>query len=184
MSGGKTRTAVRGVLFDLDGTLFDRNRAVAQLALEQAQALSHHLPAPLTPEQFAQRLVALDARGYVKKPVAYRQLIAELGLDAHHPELDPEHLTDDFFQRYADHPVLMTGAVEVLQALRAQGLRLALVSNGRVAVQQPKIAALGLAPLLDAILVSEAEGVHKPDPLIFQRALRALGLAAHEAVHV
>ncbi|MFT4192684.1 MAG: HAD family hydrolase, partial [Comamonas sp.] len=42
----------------------------------------------------------------------------------------------------------------------------------------------GLAPLLDAILVSEAEGVHKPDPLIFQRALRALGLAAHEAVHV
>lgn len=175
---------VRGVLFDLDGTLFDRNRAVARLALDQAQALRQHLPASITPEHYAQRLVTLDARGYVKKPIAYRQLIEEFGLDAHHPELDPERLTDDFFRRYAEHPYPMPDAVEVLRTLRARGLRLALVSNGRVAVQSAKLASLGFSALLDAILISEAEGLRKPDAALFRRALQTTGLAAHETIHV
>lgn len=174
---------VRAVLFDLDGTLFDRHTAVTRLALDQARDLAPLL-GTTTPAHFAQRLVTLDARGYVKKPLAYRQLVDELGLDARHPRLQPELLSEDFFRRYADHSVAFDGARETLTALRQQGLRIAVVTNGRVAVQRAKLEALGLLPLVDAVLISEAEGLRKPDVALFQRALDRLGARADEAVHV
>lgn len=174
---------LRAVLFDLDGTLFDRHTAVARLALDQAHALGPLLGAT-TPARFAERLVALDARGYVGKPLAYRQLIDELGLDALHPRLQPEPLTEDFFRRYADHAPAFEGAVETLRALRQRGHRIGVVTNGRVAVQQAKLEALGLLPWVDTVLISEAEGLRKPDAALFQRALDRLGVDAAEAVHV
>lgn len=173
----------RAVLFDLDGTLFDRQKAVARLAFDQALALRPLLGA-VAPEHFASRLVALDARGYVKKPLVYRLLVGELGLDAAHPQLQPERLTEDFFRRYADHSIAFEGARETITALRARGLRIGLVTNGRVAVQQAKLEALGLLPLLDAVLISEAEGLSKPDAALFRRALERLDVAAQEAVFV
>lgn len=173
----------RAVLFDLDGTLFDRNTAVAQLALDQAQTLRPLLGAT-TPARFAQRLVELDARGYVKKPLAYRQLVEELALDAAHPLLQPERLSEDFFRRYADHSIAFDGAVDTVAALRQRGLRIGVITNGRVSVQRAKLDALGLLPLLDAVLISEAEGLRKPDAALFQRALDRLGVTSREAVHV
>jgi putative hydrolase of the HAD superfamily len=50
--------------------------------------------------------------------------------------------------------------------------------------QRRKIAALGLATTFDEILVSEEEGVRKPDAEIFRRAVQRCGVAAHEAVFV
>lgn len=174
---------LRAVLFDLDGTLFDRHTAVTRLALDQAHALGPLL-GTTAPAHFAERLVALDARGYVKKPLAYRQLIEELGLDARHPRLQPEPLSEDFFRRYADHSVAFEGAHETLTALRQRGLRIGVVTNGRVAVQHAKLEALGLLPMVDAVLISEAEGLRKPDAALFQRALDRLDVTATETLHV
>jgi putative hydrolase of the HAD superfamily len=42
----------------------------------------------------------------------------------------------------------------------------------------------GLAPHLDAVVVSEEVGVRKPRKEIFDEALRRLGVSASEAVHV
>ena len=50
--------------------------------------------------------------------------------------------------------------------------------------QRRKIAALGLADAFDAILVSEEEGVRKPEAELFRRALARRGVAAHEALFV
>lgn len=171
------------VLFDLDGTLFDRHTAVERLALDQARSLTHLL-GDATAAHFAQRLVALDARGYVKKPLAYRQLVDELGLDSTHPLLQPERLSDDFFRRYADHSIAFDGAVDLVVALRDRGLRIGVITNGRTAVQQAKLDALGLSPLLDAVLISEAEDLRKPEAALFHRALDRLGVAAGESVYV
>lgn len=50
--------------------------------------------------------------------------------------------------------------------------------------QHATIRALGIHPCFDVILVSEPEGVRKPDVLIFQRAPDQLGLLPAEAVFV
>ena len=59
-----------------------------------------------------------------------------------------------------------------------------LVTNGRVRSQQPKIDGLGIARYFRTILISEAEGVAKPDPEIFRRAVHNLGVSAHETVMI
>jgi putative hydrolase of the HAD superfamily len=75
------------------------------------------------------------------------------------------------------------GAVETLAALKRAGLRLALVSNydsrlHRVAAE------VGIAPYLDAVVVSSEVGWAKPSPRIFAAALAALGVASGEALMV
>jgi putative hydrolase of the HAD superfamily len=51
-------------------------------------------------------------------------------------------------------------------------------------MQRRKLAVLGFEHTFDAILVSEEEGVRKPDAEIFRRALARCGVAAHEALFV
>ncbi len=79
--------------------------------------------------------------------------------------------------------VLHDDTPDVLSALRARGLRLAVVSNadGRVA---GALAASGLDHHFDAIIDSHVVGVEKPDPRIFRFALAACGVAPQAALFV
>ena len=63
---------------------------------------------------------------------------------------------------------------EALVRFRRLGLRLVVVSNANGTVRA-KLERLGLAAHFDHILDSQEEGVEKPDPRLFERALVALG---------
>lgn len=70
-----------------------------------------------------------------------------------------------------------------LRALRAAGLRLAVVSNfdGRL---HRVLRGLGLSPHFHAVVTSSECGAAKPDPRIFAAALAALGSSAEATLHV
>lgn len=72
---------------------------------------------------------------------------------------------------------------DVLESLRARGLRLAVVSNfdSRLA---PILRDLGIAPLVDTVIHSTACGAAKPDARIFESALDALDATPEIALHV
>ncbi len=72
----------------------------------------------------------------------------------------------------------------MLESLKAQGLKLGIISNGKHQFQMGNIDALGITHYMDAILVSESEKLRKPDPEIFCRALGRLGVDAAESVFV
>jgi putative hydrolase of the HAD superfamily len=63
-------------------------------------------------------------------------------------------------------------------------VRLGIVTNGTVRIQEPAIQRLGLSGIIDTVHISEREGVRKPDREIFERALRALDVNAGEAWYV
>ena len=97
-----------------------------------------------------------------------------------------ERLADDL--RGAKPPyglwsVPVPEAPAVLTALRARGLRLAVVSNSNGTVAD-LFRAIGLAEHVHAIVDSGVVGVEKPDPRIFAHAAAALGVRPDEAVHV
>lgn len=71
----------------------------------------------------------------------------------------------------------------VLDALRARGLRLAVVSNWDVSLHDV-LAATGLAARVDAVVTSAELGAAKPDPAPFRAALAALGTEPAAALHV
>jgi putative hydrolase of the HAD superfamily len=72
---------------------------------------------------------------------------------------------------------------ETLDALRGQGLKLAVVSNWDHRLPE-LLERLKLARRFDALVYSSDVGVEKPDPRIFEAALRALDVPAGEAMHV
>ena len=92
---------------------------------------------------------------------------------------------DRLYAHYASAPAwhVYPEVPEVLQALRARGLRLAVVSNFDTRLP-PLLDALGLATFFDAVVCSGEAGAAKPDGAIFARALAALGVEASEALHV
>ena len=72
---------------------------------------------------------------------------------------------------------------ELLEALKAAGLRLAIVSN----CSAEEVAPMGrsrLAPYFDEIILSCEVGLKKPDQRIYQEAARRLGVAPGDCVFV
>jgi HAD superfamily hydrolase (TIGR01549 family) len=70
-----------------------------------------------------------------------------------------------------------------LASLRAAGFRLVVVSNANGTLHR-MFARLGLTPAFDAVFDSYDEGIEKPDPRFFQRALERTGSAAETTIHV
>lgn len=73
--------------------------------------------------------------------------------------------------------------VALIRDLRTHGLRTALLSNHTDGLPH-LLTTLGLDDLFDVTVVSALEGVAKPDPAIYQRALERLGVIPSEAVFV
>jgi putative hydrolase of the HAD superfamily len=73
--------------------------------------------------------------------------------------------------------------VDHVRHLRHQGHRTALLSNAPADLPE-YLEQLGIADAFDVIVISGAEGVVKPDPEIYRRALDRLDVAPHEAVFV
>jgi HAD superfamily hydrolase (TIGR01662 family) len=75
------------------------------------------------------------------------------------------------------------GLPEALARARDAGIKLAVVSNSEGKVAEV-LHHVGIGRYFDAILDSELEGVRKPDPEIFRRALARIGVSADRALMV
>jgi HAD superfamily hydrolase (TIGR01549 family) len=71
---------------------------------------------------------------------------------------------------------LIPGAADMVRELKQRGYQLALVADGPVGTFRNVLAAHELFDLFDALAISEAVGVEKPDVLMFTHALGQLGL--------
>ncbi|HWA71045.1 MAG TPA: HAD-IA family hydrolase [Polyangiaceae bacterium] len=166
---------VKGILFDLDGTLFDRDNAIEDLVTDQHARFAAEL-ATVSRDVYVSRLLELDAHGYGDKSALYRQVVSEFGLRGSLAQT----LLEDFREKIESFGRAFPEVRSVLSTLFAQGLKLGIISNGSVRSQASKVSRLGVAQLMSAVLISESEGVRKPDPEIFRRALQRLALRADE----
>jgi putative hydrolase of the HAD superfamily len=170
---------LEAVLFDLDETLLVRRAAIVAFIGDQYDRYAAAL-AGIGRDRFIARFLALEDEGRTPKVAVYPALVAELGI------VTPSsaELLADYQSLYPRYAMLSAGARETLAALRARGLRLGIVTNGNGTVQNGKIDATGLRPLLDIVLVSEVEGLRKPDIAFFNLALQRLGVTAARTMFV
>lgn len=150
-------------LLDLDNTLVGRAdafRAWAADAVSRAGGSEDDLAAVL----------AADEGGHGSKTALARVLVDRLGWDD-----DITAAIERFRAGILAHVRVYEGVLFSLDVLRGAGHRVAVVTNGTSAQQRGKIARCGIEPHVDAIVVSEEEGVAKPDPRIVEIALDRLG---------
>jgi putative hydrolase of the HAD superfamily len=171
---------LKAVFFDLDGTLYDRDEVVRVVAAAQFDGFREHL-AGIDKNLFVQRVFVLDDHGYKDRATLYSEVTAELGLETSLAR----RLEHDFSARYFASCSATPDTLDTLRQLRAHGLRVGVITNGAARIQTEKLMALGISNDFDAILISEVEGVRKPDAEIFRRALdRCQVRAPDEAVFV
>ena len=173
------RADIQAVVFDLDGTLLDRRRSFERFVRDQWERFANCLQAA-DQEQYVQTLIELDCDGYAPRKSLFTGAIARFRIASGVAET----LLDDYRDGFPNACVLFPDAAQTLSSLRTSGLKLGLITNGSIRMQSRKLLCLALSPLFDTILISDAEGISKPDPQIFHRALDRLNTNPAQAVFV
>ncbi|MNH84987.1 Phosphoglycolate phosphatase [compost metagenome] len=169
---------IKAVLFDLDGTLLDRDTSLVLFVRDQYDRYPHFQT--VEKDVFVQLFLELDNHGYVWKDKVYQQLIAEFSIQG----IEWTDLLNDYLSSFQRHCVGFPNLLNMLTQLKNNGIKLALVSNGSGQFQYDNFKALGIAHLFNETLISEWEGLRKPNPAIFKRALSKLGVEPEEALFV
>ena len=186
------RDSLKGVFFDLGGTLTTAYPSVTERIAETLADLGHPIPhrdvasaaAALSPrfEDPKNRGWSLThERSYAFWNRYYNDLLSELGISrAERPTYGLkiyEQLSKP--QGYALYP----DALPVLERLAGEGYRLALVSNWE-AWGAELVKHLGISRYFPTQVLSGCVGVEKPDVAIFRLALEQAGLAPEEVLFI
>lgn len=178
------------VIFDLDDTLIDfastRQQAYARMAVllgrEGIDAAAYLQACPAVDRalfaQFEQgRIRRADYRAR-----RFSEPFAALGLEPRAGLVD--QLNTLFMDCVNDEPLLHDDAQPVLQALHAQGLHTAILTNGPSDGQRRKLRATGLADAVDHVAIGEEIGASKPLAAAFQAVLGRFGIAPGQALMI
>lgn len=165
------------IVFDLDGTLVDSAPDLAYCA----DALLASLGRP--PAGLAQ------VRGWIGNGIPMlvrRALTGELW-----PQQDPEGFDEalrQYKRLYGENVChlsrLYPGVMEGLHALRAQGFRLACLTNKHSDFTMPLLEKLGIAALLDHVACGNQFSRSKPDPEPLLKTAGHFGLKASQCLMV
>ncbi|PEZ00663.1 L-2-haloalkanoic acid dehalogenase [Bacillus sp. AFS018417] len=170
---------VKAVIFDLDGTLLDRDSSLKLFIKDQYKRYINELE-HVPEELYINRFIELDNKGYVWKDKVYERLLQEYVISS----LTWEQLLEDYISNFQHHCIPFSNMEHVLQELKNSGILLGMITNGFTEFQLLNIRALGIDKYMDIILVSEQEGLKKPQAEIFLRALERLGVSSEESVYV
>ncbi|KAB2331306.1 HAD family hydrolase [Bacillus mesophilum] len=170
---------IKAVLFDLDGTLLNRDESVKwfiQIQYDRLNKALGHIPK----ERYIRRFIELEHRGYVWKDIVYQQLVSEFEIT----DITWEELLQDYISHFKNHCIAFPNLIRMLAELKTKNLALGLITNGRGQFQMDNIKALGIGDYFNTILISEWEGIKKPDPQLFKRALHQLNVTPNESIFV
>ncbi len=170
---------IKAVLFDLDGTLLNRDASVEKFIAIQYDRLINNLK-HIPKKDYIARFIELDCHGHVWKDKVYQQLVKEFKIEG----LTWEMLLQDYEQQFQNHCIPFSGLAEMLSLLRKQGYLLGIISNGRGEFQTHAIEGLGIQDYFDIILISEFEQTRKPSAEIFHRAAQRLEVMSQDCVFV
>jgi putative hydrolase of the HAD superfamily len=188
-----TMALPRAMLIDMDDTILSAygrpelawNSVVAEFAGEIA---------PLLPQQVAAAIVnsgrqfwaSAAAEWRMKLPQARHEIVragfahlAGTGKVALSTEL-ATRLADRFTDFREEQMFVFPGAHDAIDALKALGVKLALVTNGAAGIQRAKVERFALAHRFDHIQIEGEHGFGKPEERAYLHAMQALGVQARD----
>ncbi|MES2018542.1 MAG: phosphoglycolate phosphatase [Pseudomonadota bacterium] len=170
-------TKIRAAIIDLDGTMLDTvpdfhvaiNRMRAEFDLAAIGQAQIALMVGKGSENLIRGVLALD-------------------LDANGVEETFEAAMDAYQRHYlrinGDYSALYPDVIAGLEAMKAQGLRLACVTNKPIAFTTPLLAQKGLAGYFDVVYGGDSLARKKPDPMPLLQVCRDFDLDPRQVVAI
>ncbi len=183
----------RAMLIDMDDTILSAygrpDIAWNDVTAEFAEEL-----APLSPRQVAAAIVDSGRRFWAAAEAEWRLKLAEarhevvrggfsaLAAAGHTaPSTDLAIRLADRFTAYREEEMFVfPGAHDAIDAFKALGVKLALVTNGAAGIQRAKVERFALTHRFDHIQIEGEHGFGKPDERAYRHAMQALGVTAPE----
>jgi putative hydrolase of the HAD superfamily len=183
----------RAMLIDMDDTILSAygrpdvawNSVAAEFAGEFA---------PLSPQQVAAAIVESGRKFWASAKAEWRLKLAEARHEvvrggfsalvaAGRPALPADlaiRLADRFTAYREEQMFVFPGAHDAIDALKAHGVKLALVTNGAAGIQRAKVERFALTHRFDHIQIEGEHGFGKPEERAYLHAMQVLGVSASE----
>jgi len=185
--------AIKAVLFDLYNTLVRYHPPREEIQVQ----LCGEFGFEVTPEAVRRPIYAGDEFYYqenARSPVARRSQEEKMAVWAQYQaivlkgigmEASPQVIAQMLkrFQEFKMKLVLFEDVLPTLEELKGRRLTLGLVSNIDRDIE-PLCHELGLSQYLDIRVTSQEVGADKPQPPIFEEALKRAGVGAGEALYI
>ena len=144
---------IRAVIFDLDDTLYSEKQYVRSGYVKIAEYLGDKTAAEKLWSYFEQGKRAID------------ELLAEIN----RPDLKDKCL--EVYRNQMPDITLYDGVAELIGELKSKGVKVGIITDGRVEGQKNKLKALGLDNLVDDIIITDELGgvqFRKPNDISFR----------------
>lgn len=170
-------SGIRGVVFDLDDTLYPERQYCHSGFLAVAEWLRGRVPSEFDVAARMRELFETEHRRRV-----FNIVLRELGCPS------GEELVPAMVECYRSHRPVLTLHPDAARAIErwAGEKRLGLISDGPPAVQRSKVEALSLATVFDPLVLTGewGEAFGKPHPRAFQTVQEAWALPAEACIYL
>jgi REG-2-like HAD superfamily hydrolase len=181
------------VFFDAGETLLHPHPSFPELFTRVANASGYELDVARVnrvQQRLAPHLVELAEETGIEKPSLdpadslafwshlYRRLLADLGIE-------DEGLVGEMYDTFSSSASyrLFDDALPALKEIEGAGYRLGLISNFEQWLEE-MLVELEVGHIFEVSVISGIEGMEKPDPEIYRRALERADVVPERAVHV
>lgn len=187
--------AMRGFVFDLDNTLFDRYGTIRTLMLNESERIIPYINVSYDIERAIEHVIHTEPLYILGGwEGVYEALCREHFFKAENtPKY--EKVADFVRECFKKYAVPFPFTIRLLEDLRTAGYKLGIITNGDDKFQRRKIEMLGFGELFDEILTSGEFAEHmcgdernydywKPNPRIFDEMARRLNIPADKLYYV
>jgi 2-haloacid dehalogenase len=174
---------IKTIFFDADGTLLDFRKAENKALT----GLKDFMGSDLSQEDFIKTYHKINDRIWMELEEG-SITAAELKQERFHrfaaamkSKVSARELSEFYLRALGQGCFYLKDAQNLLKALQ-EDFPMAMITNGLTAVQEARFEALGFYDLFTEILISETEGIAKPDPEIFKRAAQRMGVPLNKEI--
>ena len=153
--------AVKNVILDMDGVIFDTERVYIECCIEAPKAL------PVPEEQVYKTCVKCIGTNEFQTNEFFRRDFSPFLTEAECQTLRDESVRL-FKKRYTEKLIPMkAGVVELLEYLKEQGIRIGLASSTRKDIVERELADAGILHYFESVTGGDVVKISKPNPEIY-----------------
>lgn len=167
---------IKALIFDLDGTLIDRQTAFIE---GMNEILHTYFYDETLIKKMIEDIVEWDHRGAIERIVVFSKLQEKYGFD----NVAPTQLDQDWKSKSGKVTYIYKDVRSTLEILKKK-YKIGILSNGNALSQRRKMDSINIYDLIDYSLISSEYGVSKPDKAIFEYTCTQMGFKPEECAYI